>query len=284
MVGDGGPRAGAGAASLAAAVDHIGRPSEAHIGYAAKLLRSLPAALVDAAHEPYGARAVVYALLLNREAAPRQAQLAHLAQAADPGVAAETWKLAPLVAALDVRARLPLIDIALPALRALTSTQSDVFRRNVDALVRSDSKIDLFEWSLHRILVHDLEGVGAPAGPPRVRYRTTAAVQAPIELLLSSLAYVGARNVEAAATAFAEARLVLGLLQARLRAPEDSGLRTLDGALTALDEAAPQVKRRVLHAAVACIAADREVTAAEAELLRAISASFGAPMPPLLAA
>jgi hypothetical protein len=33
---------------------------------------------------------------------------------------------------------------------------------------------------------------------------------------------------------------------------------------------------------VAAIVADRTVTAAEAELLRAISASLGAPMPPLL--
>ena len=56
----------------------------------------------------------------------------------------------------------------------------------------------------------------------------------------------------------------------------------VDAALAALEEAAPLVKRQVLRAAVACSAADRTVTAAEAEMLRAMSASLGCPMPPLL--
>ena len=43
-----------------------------------------------------------------------------------------------------------------------------------------------------------------------------------------------------------------------------------------------RTRRLVLRAAVACIAADRAVTATEGELLRAISASLGCPMPPLL--
>jgi tellurite resistance protein len=65
---------------------------------------------------------------------------------------------------------------------------------------------------------------------------------------------------------------------------DDCHLDALDDALAELDDAAPQVKRLVLRAAVASIAADRQVTASEAELLRAISASLGVPMPPLLAA
>jgi hypothetical protein len=69
---------------------------------------------------------------------------------------------------------------------------------------------------------------------------------------------------------------------ARLRSGADLRLDALDAALVTLEKAAPQAKRRILQAAVATIVADRTVTAAEAELLRAISASLGAPMPPLL--
>ena len=271
-------------AGLATAMDYIGRPSEAHIGYAAHLLRSLPPALVNAAHEPYGARALVYALLLNDEEGPRQAQLARLAAAADPGVFAETRTLRPVVSQLDVRARLPLVDISLPALRALTSAQYDTFRQNVDALVRADEQIDLFEWSLHRILLHDLEARRATAGARRIRHHSVASVQAPCELLLSMLAYAGARTLPAATNAFDQARLALELPQARLYPSDDCHLDALDDALAELDDAAPQVKRLVLRAAVASIAADRQVTASEAELLRAISASLGVPMPPILAA
>ncbi len=284
--GHGDPRASAGDhASMVNAVESIGQPNEAHIRYAARMLDSLPKALVSAAHEPYGARAVIYALLLDREAGPRQIQLAHLADAADPGVYHTTVGLAPLVAALDVRARLPLVEIALPALRELTPVQEEVFRQNVVTLVQADERIDLFEWSLHRILLHDLD---AHRGTARSRStaprapRALPSAEAASELLLSMLARAGHRDAEGARHAFEQGRQHLEMPQARLRQDADLRLDALDAALATLEGAAPRAKRRILQAAVAVIVADRTVTAAEAELLRAISASLGAPMPPLL--
>jgi Zn-dependent protease with chaperone function len=273
--GDAGPRA-------AHALDHVGQPSEAHIQYAARLLASLPGPVASAAHEPYGARALVYALLLDREADMRAAQLEHLARAADPGVYKETLRLAPVVADLDMRARLPVVEIALPALRALTAEQYRIFKDNVGVLVRADDRIELFEWSLHRILLHDLEAHHGTASPPRVRHHSLAPLQPQCELLFSVLAQAGHRDEQGAEQAFEQARRVLGLPQARRRREGQLDLGRLDAALTALEEAAPQIKRRILEAAVACIAADRRVTVTEAELLRAISASLGVPMPPLL--
>jgi Zn-dependent protease with chaperone function len=264
-------------------VDQVGQPAgEAHIQYAARLVKSLPAQLVSAAHEPHGARALVYALLLDHEAAPRQRQLAHLKEAADPGVYEETLRLMPLVEQLDMRARLPLLDISLPALRSLVPAQYDLFKQNVAALVQADNEIDLFEWSLHRILLHDLEAHFVKRRPPRVRYRTLASVRGHSELLLSMLAYAGHRDLESARHGFEQAKRSLGLPDARLRPTDDLQFTALDAALAALEESAPTVKRQLLRAAVACIAADRTVTATEAELLRAMSASVGCPMPPLL--
>ena len=65
------------------------------------------------------------------------------------------------------------------------------------------------------------------------------------------------------------------LPQARFRRGKECGLEAVDVALTVLEEAAPRIKRQVLQAAAACIAADRKLTMAEAELLRAMSASLG---------
>ena len=264
-------------------VDQVGQPAgQAHLQYAARLVKSLPAPLVGAAHEPYGARALVYALLLDHEAAPRQRQLVHLEGAADTGVYEETLRLMPLVETLDMRARLPLLDISMPALRSLIPAQYDLFKRNVAALVQADNEIDLFEWSLHRILLHELEAHFVKRGPPRVRHRTLASVRAHSELLLSMLAYAGHRDLESARHGFEQAKRSLELPDARLRPVDDLQFTALDAALAALEEAAPKVKRQVLRAAVACIAADRTVTPTEAELLRAMSASLGCPMPPLL--
>jgi len=266
-----------------ATVDQIGQPAgEAHLQYAARLVRSLPAQLVSAAHEPYGARALAYGLLLDHEAEPRQRQLAHLKGAADPGVHKETLRLMPLIEQLDMRARLPLLDISLPALRSLVPAQYALFKQNVAALVQADNEIDLFEWSLHRILLHDLEAHFVKRGPPRIRHRTLASVRPHTELLLSMLAYAGHKDVETARIAFEQARQSLGQPEARLRPLDDLQFTALDAALAALEKAAPLVKRQVLRAAVTCVTADRTVTAAETELLRAMSASLGCPMPPLL--
>ena len=267
---------------VADAVSQVGQPTPAHIEYAAELVDRLPEPVVAAAHEPYGARAVVYALLLDRNPGPRQLQLDHLEAAADRGVYEETVRLAPHVEQLDPRMRLPLLEISLPALRALTSSQYDLFLHNLVELVEADEVIDLFEWSLYRILLRDLEGHFGRPGRARVRHHSAGAVQAQVAMLISVLAYVGHRDRQAAEHAFAQAWRVLSLPRARLLRHEECGFAELDAALVHLDQGAPQVKKLVLEAAVACITADRQVTVEEAELLRAVSAQMSCPMPPII--
>ena len=276
------PAAGGAPSGARHALDHVGQPTRDHIQYAARLLDGLPEAVRTAAHEPYGARALVYALLLDRDAGVRRRQLEHLERAADPGVFEETLRLVPVIVQLATAARLPVVEIALPALRELTAEQYRIFKANVAVLVEADEGIDLFEWTLQRILLHDLDAHHGGAKPPRVRHRSLEPLQSQCELLLSVLAHAGHRDGQAAETAFEAGRQALGLPQAHLRGRTDATLEGLDGALTDLEGAAPQVKRRLLDAVVACVTADRQVTATEAELLRAISASLGVPMPPLL--
>ena len=278
-----GAEAGASASpDISSAVNQVGQPSPAHVEYAAALIDRLPDPVVVAAHEPYGARALVYALLLDRNPEPRQVQLDHLEAAADDGVFEETVRLAPLVEQLEPGVRLPVLEITLPALRSLTSRQVQRFQENVVELVEADEVIDLFEWSLQRILLHEMQPSLGRSGPSRVRRRSAAAVQSSLAVLLSTLAYVGHRQRQAAETAFAAGWRVLSLPERRLLSHEACGFAELDAALVELDRAAPQVKKQTLDAAVACIAADRHVTADEAELLRAVSALMSCPMPPIL--
>ena len=264
------------------AVSQVGQPTPAHVAYAAELIDRLPEPVVAAAHEPYGARAVVYALLLDRDPGPRRLQLAHLEAAADDGVYEETVRLAPLVEELDPGLRLPVVELALPALRALTSWQYQRFQENLVELVEADEVIDLFEWSLQRILLRDMQVSFGRTGPTRVRHRSAGAVESSLAVLLSVLAYVGNREAQAAEGAFAAGWRVLSLAERRLLTHEECGFAALDAALVELDRAAPQVKKHALEAAVACITADRQVTVEEGELLRAVSAWINCPMPPIL--
>ena len=66
--------------------------------------------------------------------------------------------------------------------------------------------------------------------------------------------------------------------------PQQCTLRTFDAALAVLAQVSPNVKREIITAVTACIAAAGKVTPEESELLRAIAAVLGCPVPPVAAA
>lgn len=268
--------------ALDQAINQIGQPSEAHILYAAELIQSLPRSIVEAAHESYGARALVYALLLDADRETREIQLDRLSRSADAGVYKETIALRPKVETLTAQVRLPLIDITVPALRALSPTQYESFRRNVSELVKADNKIDLFEWTLQRIILRNVEPEFRRVNPPRVIYRGLDRVRAQCQVLLSTLAYAGHDDIGRARNAFEQASSFLGMPQLVLEPPERTGLGALDNALDVLDQVTPRLKRQLIRACAVCICSDRTVTVDEAELLRAICDTLGCPVPPLL--
>jgi len=267
--------------SVENAVRDIGHPTPAHLDYAAALVRDLPDALRNSAHEPYGARALVYALLIDRDPAPRALQLERLAHFAEPGVDDLTRKLLPLCESLPAGARMPLIDMTLPALRELSPDQYQRFRANLEELVRADNKIDLFEWTLQRILLAHLVPHFEPVRSPRVKYSSLGALEDACCVLLSTLALARAGAEPEGAYQRAAAELNVRLPR---RPASECGLARVDEALFQLARAKPRLKRRVLQTCADYIAADGRIAVAEAELLRATADTLGCPMPPLLTA
>jgi len=276
--GDGGESTGPDADVL----DQIGNPTPAHVELAAEIVRDLPESVAQAVREPYGARAVIYAMLVNRDETARRVQLERVAAEADPGVAKLTRELLGPVQTLDARARLPLIDLAMPALRELSPAQYTVFQDNVTALVEADDAIDLFEWVLQRLLLRHLHPKFGDATPTRVRYHAPHRLAGPISRLLSVLSHVGHADAGSAAQAFEEGKRLLEIDALSLIGRESAGLPALDEALDLLDAVSFPCKRELLAACVACIRWDHEVTIEEAELFRGIADSLGCPVPPLL--
>ncbi len=268
--------------SVETAVASIGQPTEAHVAHAHELIAAIPAALVDAAREPYGARAVVYALLLDEDDAIRSEQLQRLDAHADQGVFGETRRLHPALESLPSILRLPLIDLAIPALRALSPSQYVAFRENVNGLVEADKKIDLFEWVLQKIVLRHLEPHFTNVRHPRATVHHLDGVADAVAVLLSALSYVGASDADAAGEAFAIGADRAGLNDLKQRSMKEACLGSLDEALDQLAKLTPLAKRTLIHAAAATVAADGKITAHEAELLRAVADTLACPMPPPL--
>ena len=148
---------GAAVVDVMNAIDPIGHPPQATINYARALISELPAAIKEAAREPYGARAVMYSLVLDKGQKVRDKQLRQLQDHADRDVYTLTLRLMPEMDGLNIKYRLPLIDIAIPALKQLSISQYESFRHNLLALIEMDSRIDLLEWSLQKILFNHLD-------------------------------------------------------------------------------------------------------------------------------
>ena len=266
----------------AGVVGQIGVLAPAQLVYAAALIQDTPKPLADATAEPYAARAVVYAILLSREEEVRKAQLASLHGRAEDLSYRETLKLAPLVDALPDEARLPLVDRTFPALKGLSPNQYDEFRAIVEALIHADGKIDLLEYTIQSMLIRTLDVHFGRAKPVRIEYYAVAGVIEPAATVLSTLAHTGSVDEQEVQRAF---DLGIGAIgrQAALRAKDQCTLKTFSAALEELAKTAPKVKRQIVAACAACVAADGTVTVREGELLRAITSTLGCPMPPIVA-
>jgi Zn-dependent protease with chaperone function len=261
----------------------VGAPQPEHIAFATRLVSDLPPRVAKAAREPFGARAVIYCLLLNEEDGIRKIQLERLMENADAGVIRETMQIMPVVDTIGKEYWLTIVDLAIPALKLLSPKQYEDFRMNEQQLVKADRKISLFEYTLQSVLIRHLDPVFRKIPLQVIKYHVIDQVQVECLMLLSILAWRGSTGRSAAEESFRRgiAELNIGGKPAIL-AREKCGLNALDSSLDRIEAASPQVKKRVLMACVACISADSFITVEESEMFRAIADTLDCPIPPII--
>lgn len=266
----------------AAAVDAVGRPRPAEAGFARGFVADAARrALMEAVREPLGAQAVVLAVLLDRDAQVAQRQRS---QVTDPVLAAALERHAPDAAALHEAMRLPVVDLAIPALKQLEAPVRMRWLALVDAFVRADGRVSLAEFVLQTLIVRRLGADAARA--VGVRYHDLNRLQGDLALAASLVAHVCAahgrgRNAQQRIdAASAELALTLPLLPAAA-----VRMRGIEGSLDRLNQLAPLRKPLVIKAlAAAAIDAQGGLSLAGADVLRAVCAALDAPMPPVVEA
>lgn len=275
--------AGITAAQVLQSIEDIGQPSDENLGYARQLLLNIPTQLLEAAREPYIARAIIYCLVINQEPNIRDSQLVHLKQHGDEGIYQEAIRLLPYMQKLERQFRLPLIDIAIGAMHQLSPAQYTLFKQNLQVLIEADRKIDIFEWVLQKIVYHHLENEFMERSPiaRTAKYAHVNQLADECALVLSLLAYQEHAGKTSAVDAYTAASKQLKLESLNLLPEASIRLTDLNNAIDKLLLLKPLAKPIFLKACVACITADSEVSAGEAELLRAIANAIDCPMPPL---
>jgi len=246
------------------------------------LLAEIPASLRTAARSPHDAQIVVYGLLLDDDPDLRKRQLASIASS-EGGEALRTLEqLEPALLQLKPEHKLPVLQLTLPALKALPPSALGSFAGVLDDLVQADGKVTTFEFALQRLVLRTLAVSRSPSAVATQIY-SFQAVAGEISVVLSSLAHASSENTDEASRAFAEGASQLKLVQDRLQflPVAGCGLAQLDASLDKLAGASGPIKQRLLMAAAHVVSADGVILTAESELLRAIAASLDVPVPPL---
>lgn len=257
-------------------VAEIGSLTDAHFRQAQALLAAIPTRLRDAARDPASAQILVYGLLLNGDRTARDAQQAIVARHAGDDASAALAALRSALSLTDAKARLPLLQLALPALRTLDPAARDRFAATLDELVHADGHVSPFEFALQKMLLTQLR---ATATTP-VAFDSFSAVQYPIAITLSAFAHFSP-NDTAGAFAAGAAQLPMLKDQLALMGASACGLEQLDGALDKLAASSLAIKQQLLVALANVISSDGTITVEEGELYRAVAATLSVPMPSL---
>jgi len=263
---------------------NLGTPTPLHLKFAEHWRDSLPEQVKAAVREPLDAVALIYAILLDGDEQLRATQLAELARRVPAAVHVKAAALYPEIAALVSPVRLPLVNIALPALRQLRPLEFTQFSDTLKWLIGSDQKVVLFEFVLQKIIQRHLASQFGMTRRAIVQYYSIKPLLSDCAVVLSALAHVGSHNGDQNRAAFEKGAPYL-------RAPDgeaefvpmaECGLDKIDAALDRLDQAAPQIKKNLLEACVQVVGADGVVQESEAELLRAVADTLDCPIPPFV--
>ncbi len=259
----------------------IGAPLREHMEHARRLLDSLPQQVRATASDPFGARAVIYGLLLDKKDAVSKQQMEHLKLSADQAVFEATEKISPLILNLDEEARLPLMDLTMPSLRSMSLPQFRKFADNIANLVRVDKKVSLFEFTLEHVVVRRLEKNFVTAHRSVRRINSFLEVAPEISAILSLLANVGYNDAKAA-RAFAEALAIFNEQEGvfHFLTKQECKAIKLDSVLNSLAELNPKAKQTLITAAFQSLVHDKRITMQEAEFFRLLVYALDVPLPP----
>jgi Zn-dependent protease with chaperone function len=259
--------------SVAQSVALVGALDATKVDYARRLLERVPPPLREALRTKEGAPAVVVALLLASPQALMEQQLAAVAAAATPALAQGARQLAADARGLGAEFQLPLVDLALPALKSLENTAG--FLAGVEAVINADRRVTLHEFVVLTLLRSQLQ----PAPKPAQADRSVSQLREEIRVLLSLLAHAGTQGE--AEPAFRAGASQLGMPDAVMAKREELSFQTAAGALDKLRRLAPLAKAELVSALFATVTADGKVRVSEAELMRLVGATLNCPVPPL---
>ena len=262
----------------------VGDPQSGHVEFASQLRQSIPELLYDAAHSLELAYLLTVALILDGSGRVLDRQL----NLAKERLGRERVQLVKqyydAISKTGAEYRLPLLEIAFPALKRRPAPQLGYLIELARRLIDVDGEIDLYEYCFYRILVSNLGQAVDPASRRRRRRTAREPVRRAAIDLLRVIATHGHADNDGRQRAFAAGTAVFGDWGGKFSYSADHkhSVTVLDQSLEILLALNGKGKQMLLEAVTAVVMSDKKLSIAEAELIRAICASLNCPLPPIL--
>jgi Zn-dependent protease with chaperone function len=269
--------------STADPIERAGRIEAPEVGGA--LRSALPDEVYHAARSRDASLLLVLALALATNEQARQRQLALVESQLGAARSTQCRRLSEELRNVDLRLRLPLLELTLPALKQRPAEQIRYLLDLLGKVGALDTEARLFDYVLLRLLEAYLLAQPGAARDTAPAERSKAALRAAVHALLANVAAYGSADAAAARAAYAAGLAALGAPAAAdspsFDPPEAArDLAKLDAALRSLATLRPNDKQRILRGVHAAIRSDRKIEVDEAELFRAIAATLDCPVPP----
>jgi hypothetical protein len=222
-----------------------------------------------------GAQLLVLGLLIEQEQSMVERQEAMIAKVFGPESSAQVEAVRAAAEQMPPGWRLPLVDLAMPALRKLPAPARDRLLTLARALIAADGRVTLPEFVLYTVLESRL--APTPTASPG-RYASLRDLGDEARLALSLLAVV--RMPQTPTHAYqAGARLLDGVAPDPV-ARDAIALDKVAAAFHRLNGLAPLVKPQFIKASAAVAFVDGSTNWKAASCLRTLCAALDCPLPP----
>jgi Zn-dependent protease with chaperone function/uncharacterized tellurite resistance protein B-like protein len=265
-------------------VENVGHPNQEQIEFAGKIRESIPETLYVAAHSPIDAYLLSIALILEHDGRILERQLSLAHEQLGEQRANRVGQLHAELVKIDSAYRLPLLEIAFPALRQRKPAELEYLIDLSQRLVEVDGEIDLYEYCFYRVLTTSLQRAMHPSRRQKRRRGSRKPVRTAAVDLLRLVAHHGHEHDHEGEAAFRAGLEIFGewASNAVYVAEREFRARALDKQLDMLTALNSDGRQMLVKAITVVIAHDGEVTSAEADLMRAVCATLEVPLPPLL--
>ena len=253
-------------------------PSAKNIEQARELLAKIPPHLLDLSREPFGARCVVFALLLDSSNSNvRDQQIALIQNRLETATDQLTEKISSHSSSLSCFEKFVLIEECAAALHELSPNQMSDFAEVLDGLIQMDQQIDLFEWSMEKVIFHqlNLRENRDPHGSSSIHKNLSECI-----CFLGALAHYGGES-DQTEQSFAKGIASLSPQnKAAIPPVTECGIAQLEEALPRLQCLTASDKRTLLSACMATAEHDQTISENEYQILRGLAAAISCPLSP----